>query len=148
MGAEAIEFREGTRQDFEFLWQLQCEAMRPSVERQFGPWDDRFQRELFESSTDPTSHEIIELGGTPIGCQWVRSDPDAFLLERLHVLPANQGHGIGTHCIERLIASARAANLPVRLQVFRTSPARVLYLRLGFGIVSRTKTHETMEYAT
>ena len=51
--------------------------MRPNVERQFGPWDEAFQREAFTSSTDPTSHEIVELDREPVGCQWVRSHPGA-----------------------------------------------------------------------
>ena len=121
--------------------------MRPNVERQFGPWDEAFQRELFESSTDPTSHEIIELDHEPIGCQWVRCDPDALELVRLHLLPSAQGRGIGTKLMERLLSRAAIAGLPVRLQVFCTSPARRLYTRLGFRTVGRTESHESMEHA-
>ncbi len=69
MDPSRIELRPGDTRDFKFLWRLQCEAMRPNVERQFGPWDETFQRGLFESSTEPTSHEIIEIDHEPIGCQ-------------------------------------------------------------------------------
>ena len=147
MDASKIELRPGQTGDFAFLWRLQCEAMRPNVERQFGPWDEAFQRELFESSTDAASQEIIELDHEPIGCQWVRSHPDALELVRLHLLPSAQGLGIGTKLMERLLARAAVAGLPVRLQVFCTSPARRFYSRLGFRTVSRTESHESMEHA-
>ena len=121
--------------------------MRPNVERQFGPWNESFQRERFEPSTDPTSHEIIELDHVAIGCQWVRSHPDALELVRLHLLPGAQGRGIGTELIQRLLNRAAEVQLPVRLQVFCTSPARDLYARLGFRTVGRTDSHESMEHA-
>jgi GNAT superfamily N-acetyltransferase len=121
--------------------------MRPNVVRQFGPWDESFQREMFESSTDPTLHEIIELDRKPIGSQWVRVHPDALELVRLHLLPSAQRRGIGTVLIRRLLSLAAADGLPVRLQVFRTSPARSLYARLGFKMVGRTDSHESMEHA-
>jgi GNAT superfamily N-acetyltransferase len=145
--ASRIELRKGEKRDFEFLWRLQCESMRPNVERQFGPWNEAFQRELFDSSTDPASHEIIELDHEPIGCQWVRCHSDALELVRLQLLPAAQRRGIGTELIQRLLRRAVVARVPVRLQVFCTSPARDLYARLGFRTVSRTATHESMEHA-
>ena len=88
---------------------------------------------------------IVELDHEPIGCLWVHSFPDALELERLQLLPEVQGRGIGTHLVERLIATASAAGKSVRLQVFRTSPAQRLYARLGFEVLDRTETHEIME---
>ena len=145
LDATRLEFRQGTPEDFEFLWHLQCEAMRPNVERQFGPWDETFQLERFAASTDPTLHEIIEFDREPVGCQLVLTHPAALELVRLYLLPAVQGLGIGTYCLERLIATADESRLPIRLQVFRTNPARALYTRLGFETVSRTESHATME---
>ena len=65
MDPNRIVMRPAGADNFEFLWRLQCEAMRPNVERQFGAWDEAFQRELFEKSTDPLVHEIIELDHEP-----------------------------------------------------------------------------------
>lgn len=141
---EGLRLRPAREDDFEFLWRLQCEAMRPNVERQFGPWDEAFQRQLFEENTDTSSQEIIELDQQPIGCQWVRWDADGPELLRLQILPAFQGRGIGSRFVERLIEGADRSAVPVRLQVFRTSPARRLYARLGFETVSRTQSHECM----
>ncbi len=121
--------------------------MRPSVERQFGPWDEKFQRELFESNTDASAHDIIEVDGTPAGCQWVRKHANALELVRIHVLPEHQGSGIGTWCIERLIERSAASGLPIRLQVFRTSRAQSLYQALGFQTVGSSETHLIMERA-
>ena len=35
MEPNRIATRQAAAEDFEFLWRLQCEAMRPNVERQF-----------------------------------------------------------------------------------------------------------------
>jgi len=143
---EARDFalRAASPADFDLLWRLQCEAMRPNVERQFGAWDEAFQRELFEANTDPTLQEIIEFASGPIGCQWVRTQPTTLQLVRLQILPAWQGQGIGADLVERLKKRAQIERLPVRLQVFRTNPARRLYARLGFTTVERTDSHEVM----
>ena len=147
MDPNRIVMRPASAENFEFLWRLQCEAMRPNVERQFGAWDEAFQRELFEKNTDPLLHEIIELNREPVGCQWVRALPEALELERLHLLPEVQGRGLGSLLMERLIARASAAGLSVRLQVFRTSPAQRFYARLGFRTLEKSESHETMERA-
>jgi len=147
MEPNRIVMRPASAENFEFLWRLQCEAMRPNVERQFGAWDEAFQRELFEKNTDPLLHEIIELNREPVGCQWVRALPEALELERLHLLPEVQGRGLGSLLMERLIARASAAGLSVRLQVFRTSPAQRFYARLGFRTLEKSESHETMERA-
>lgn len=134
--------------DFELLWRLQCDAMKPNIERQFGVFDEAFQRSLFESNTDPTLQEIVEVDGGPIGCQWVRVQPAALQLVRLQITPTWQGQGIGTDLVEQLQERARAARLPLRLQVFRTSPARRLYARLGFTTVERSDAHEVMVWVS
>ena len=141
----SLSSRPASVDDFDFLWRLQCEAMRPNVERQFGPWDEKFQRELFDESTKPEVHEIIDFDREPIGCQWVRALPDALELERLQLLPGFQGRGIGTLVMQRLIEKANAAGLPVRLQVFRTSPAGRFYARLGFRALGESESHTSME---
>lgn len=44
-----------------------------------------------------------------------------------------------------LAAEARAAGLPLRLQVLKVNPAMRLYARLGLRIVGETATHLRMQ---
>jgi ribosomal protein S18 acetylase RimI-like enzyme len=46
-----------------------------------------------------------------------------------------------------LLATARDRGVPVRLQVFRESPAVRFYERLGFRRTGETETHVRMEHA-
>ena len=146
MDAEKIKLRRGVATDLEFLRHLNREAMGPHVERTYGAWDEASQRKRFDASTDPTSHDIIEFEDRPIGCQWVRSHPDALELVRIYLLPEAQGLGIGTYLVQRLCDRATAAGVPVRLRVLRANPAQRLYRRLGFSVVAETEFHVQMEY--
>ncbi|MEP6667118.1 MAG: GNAT family N-acetyltransferase [Nocardioidaceae bacterium] len=51
----------------------------------------------------------------------------------LSLLPQWRGHGIGTQLLAELLSEAKAANLPVHLEVVKTNPSIRLYERLGFG---------------
>ena len=140
-----IRLRPATHDDLEFLRTLHDEAMRPHVERTWGAWDAADQKKRFYATTDPSTHEIIELRGEPVGCCWVRRHPDALELVRLYVMPAVQGRGIGTHMVRRLLSDARRSGLRVRLRVMKVNPAQRLYRRLGFAVTGESETHYTME---
>ncbi len=144
MKATSIQLRPATSEDFEFLWRLQCEAMRPNVEMQFGPWDERFQRALFEENTRIAEQQIIECDGIAVGGQCVQSKSDSVELIRLQLLPSHQRLGIGSTLVKELVETAHASGREAKLQVFPTSPARELYRRLGFRTVEISDTHETM----
>ena len=146
-GAHEPTTRPARDEDFEFLWRLQCEAMRPNVERQFGPWDAAFQRRLFEENTDVAAQEIVRVDGEAIGCQCIREEGDALVLERLHLMPAWQGRGLGTKLLRAFVERASREGRAARLQVFRTNPARALYARIGFQTIDVGENHETMEWA-
>jgi ribosomal protein S18 acetylase RimI-like enzyme len=145
MKPDRIQLRAATSEDLEFLWRVMVEAMRPHVERTWGRWDEAFQRERFERSTDPTAQQIIELDGVAVGSQWVRHHPDAMELVRIYLLPEAQGRGIGTLLMRRLLDEARRAGQSLRLRVLKLNPAKDLYLRLGFTITGESETHYRME---
>jgi ribosomal protein S18 acetylase RimI-like enzyme len=121
--------------------------MRPHVERAFGPWDEEAQRRRFYQSTDPATHDIVELDGRPVGCQWIRQHPGALELVRLYLLPEVQGRGIGTQLTAQLCERASRSGLVLRLRVLRVNPAERLYRRLGFEVVGETESHLLMEFA-
>ena len=147
MDPRAVRLRPAGPEDMEFLRTLHRAAMREHVERTYGPWDDADQRQRFDASTDPATHDIIELDGTPVGCRWVRRHPDALELVRLYLMPDAQGQGVGTHVVRSLLDDATRVALPVRLRVMKTNPARRLYERLGFVVTAETETHFAMHAA-
>jgi GNAT superfamily N-acetyltransferase len=50
--------------------------------------------------------------------------------------PAFQNRGVGSIILNRLLANAAAKGKPVELSVLKNNPARRLYDRLGFAVVS------------
>lgn len=73
------------------------------------------------------------------------------LPERLHIidisiLPSFQGNGVGFYLISNLQQKAKEENKPVILQVLHTNPARNLYERLGFHVVSTDELYLKMRW--
>lgn len=139
-----IRLRPATADDLAFIARVHRASMRPHVERVYGAWDDAEQRARLEASTDPATHEIVELAGEPIGCQWVREHPGTLELVRLYLLPEVQGRGIGSQLLAQLCARADAERVGVRLQVLRGNPAQRFYARHGFELASESSTHFAM----
>jgi len=138
--------REGDR---ELLFALMKDALGPYVIATHGPWDEPAQRErFFEALTRTLSlHQIIELGGAPIGCLNVVRSAEQLKLNRVFLLPSHQGRGLGSQLMRGLMREADASRLPIRLRVLRVNPARRLYQRLGFVVSGETETHYLMERA-
>jgi GNAT superfamily N-acetyltransferase len=77
---------------------------------------------------------------------YVAQARDALVLNQLFVLPPDQGKGIGTVCIQRLIDEARSSSLPIRLRVLKVNTRAVaFYERSGFRRVGEIATHVLME---
>lgn len=67
--------------------------------------------------------------------QWlVERRPSELFLARVMLHPDWQGRGIASALIRELQDEARAASLPLALQVWEENPARTLYERLGFRV--------------
>jgi ribosomal protein S18 acetylase RimI-like enzyme len=64
-----------------------------------------------------------------------RSDTE-WRVVQLQIAPALQGRGIGERALRTVLRDADAATLPVTLKVLKGNPARRLYERLGFEVVS------------
>ncbi|MCW2845904.1 MAG: hypothetical protein JWN22_3820, partial [Nocardioides sp.] len=73
--------------------------------------------------------------------------PDHRELAGIQILPAHQGHGLGTHLIEQFLVETRDDGLPARVSVERDNPrARALYERLGFVEVGGSETETQLEW--
>jgi len=97
---------------------------------------DRFTARTLEQVQgrvpDSTTY-VIEIDGERAGRLRVVRAPDVLDIAGIQLLPAHQGHGIGTYLIEQLLVEAHDAGKPART---RAEPdnlrALALYRRLGF----------------
>lgn len=144
--AGEITRRAGTEADREFLFELLKRSLGPHIRATYGAWNEAWQRRRFLETSDPTAHEIVESEGAAIGCLLVEESVGAVALHRVFLLPEHQNRGIGTELVSELLRAASRRGKPVRLRVFRVSPAVRLYERLGFRRVGLTDTHLLMEH--
>lgn len=133
--------------DRDVLFALHEASMRPCVEATYGPWDDAFQRALFDQCwpRDRQHIRVLVENGEVIG--WVRALRlgSELHIGQIEVHPSRQGQGIGTTILNRVLAVARAERKAVSLSVMKANVrARSLYERLGFYAVGETKTHVEM----
>ncbi len=138
-----IALRPANMQDASFLWQLHCATIKPYIANTWG-WDEDFQYRYFTEHFSPWGNQIIRFQEKDAGVIAVEETPHGIILSTIELLPQFQGLGIGTQLIQGLLSRAEAQGLPVSLRVLKVNPARQLYLRLGFTVVSETDTHYWM----
>lgn len=127
-------FRQATMDDYEFLYSLHVQALRPYVEKLWG-WEETWQREYFERKFDPQNRQIIQIEGQDAGVLVVQQCKGQTYIALIEILPEFHGRGVGTTIIKDLCNQAHKRNEVVTLHVLRSNvPARRLYERLGFEV--------------
>lgn len=139
-----VELREATEEDCRFLYALHCQALKPYVEQTWG-WDEAWQHQYFRQRFDPSTRQIIQVGGDPIGSLSVEDRTYSLFIAYIALLPAYQGQGIGTQLIRHVLEEATQRGVPVTLTVLKVNPARTLYERLGFRITATDEQRYFME---
>lgn len=101
--------------------------------REYGlVWSDKG----FDSAWAGRESWLIYADDTLLGFISLSRDERALYIRELHVLAAFRRQGAGRWVLEQMIAKARAEGRRLlRLTVFKSNPAKGLYLRLGLGIV-------------
>jgi len=90
--------------------------------------------EAFDQAWSWREQWLIVEGGAVLGFCSLSQDRQALFIRELHLLPEHRGHGVGSQVLEALATWAAQRRLPLlRLMVFKTNPARALYLRHGFA---------------
>jgi ribosomal protein S18 acetylase RimI-like enzyme len=140
-----VTLRPAEEADLGFLWDLQESTMRPYIEATWG-WDEAWQRQHFRRFKDPARIQIVELEGRAIGSIGLERYSDHIYVGAFQIEPAHQNRGIGTQLLRDVLADAKRADLPVKLQVLKMNPAKRLYERLGFSVSDETDTHFEMRH--
>ena len=135
------------RSEIEWLYELNEEAYRDVVVRQFGDWDEAFQRDWFDKKWQKSRPAmIVAIGDDPIGV-FVLEQRDGYdWLDEILLMAKHRGRGIGTSLMKQLIADARSRNRFLRLRVLRENHnARRFYESLGFVVLENLENHFLME---
>jgi len=130
-----------TRQDEVGAWGWDAAAAQAFLQMQW-----RAQSAAYASQYPGAEHRIILVDGQQAGRLLVHQTEEAVRLVDIALLPAFRGQGVGVQLLGELQAEAAAAGKPVRLSVFRGSPARRLYKRLGFQPAGGNEVYEQMEW--
>jgi GNAT superfamily N-acetyltransferase len=82
---------------------------------------------------------IASVGGRPVGCLRLESNPDRLYVRRVAVPPADQGRGIGSALMSWAEAEAVRRGLTILEVGVRLSlPGNIaFYERLGYGAIAR-----------
>ena len=143
---ELIDFRESEDHDFDWLIQLHKESYHEVVLRQFGEWDDEFQRNMFVESRKIQAPKIILFNGADAGAFSFEHRANYDWIQDIELTTQYRNKGIGTAIIKNCISQARNSAKPLRLQVLhRNESAQRLYNRLGFVQINELEHHYLYE---
>ena len=121
--------------DMEFLTALfvACSPLSTSLPLQMVADQARFREIGHEAAFPNASGWIVLSAEIPIGRIVIDWDTDNFShCVDIALIPAEQGKGIGTHLLKAWTNECSLLQRDASLHVLATSPALVLYQRLGF----------------
>jgi ribosomal protein S18 acetylase RimI-like enzyme len=128
-------------EDETFLFELYCTTRAeelaawnwpPAEQESFLRMQHRCQCESYAQQHPNAVNKIVLRQGNRTGRILTARLPDAIALIDIAVLPACRNQGLGTLLVRQVQEAARAEGCGVRLHVLAYSPARRLYIRLGF----------------
>lgn len=85
---------------------------------------------------------LAKRAGNAVGFVGFQHNPASSLMriEKLYILPAEQGRGIGKRLINHVAKLASSAGLKaMELNVYRRNPAKHFYERQGFAVISEVQ---------
>ncbi len=133
--------------DIEWLYALNEQCYRDVIVRQFGDWDEEFQRDWFDRKWQrERPARVVMVGSEPIGVVVLERKDSHDWLDEILIKTDYRGQGIGTALMRQIIADAHARDRPVRLRVLKENrSARRLYERIGFVLLEILEHHFLME---
>jgi ribosomal protein S18 acetylase RimI-like enzyme len=146
IGPTALSFRIAGDDDFAYIYGL-CEAtMRPYVEADLGDCFERVARPTIQKLVQGSKFSKIYAADALVGAVAHERHETHIQLEEIYLEPAKQNQGLGTEVMRRFVEPSRSLELPIRLHVLASNPARRFYERLGFVITRSTREVNYMEY--
>ncbi len=136
--------------ELEWLYELNKASYHEVVVRQFGEWNEAFQRDMFHSKwRSKPPGRIIEMEGERIGVVILEKRKEYDWLQEIQIVAHCRGHGLRSKLIRRFLEEARLDGRPLRLQVLHENlRAKKLYTRIGFRDIETLPNHYLMECAS
>jgi len=104
-------------------------------------------RKMTYGESYPTAEDaILYRGSEPLGRLFLHREPGCLRILDIAVLIECRGQGIGSWALRQCQKRAAEAGLRVELSVNPTSPARLLYERLGFRATEEDAMHVAMAW--
>jgi GNAT superfamily N-acetyltransferase len=138
----------------DFLFRLYADTRReeissfgwPSAQQEaFLRMQFNAQQSWYGTAYPQADHQLVLVDGKPAGRILISREAAANLLVDIALLSDFRGRGMGTQLLRDLIDQSARAGVPVRLQVFKSNPARRLYQRLGFVETGEDEMYFQME---
>lgn len=130
----------------EWLYELNRQSYRDIVVRQFGNWDEAFQRDWFDKKwQEERPAKIVTVENEPVGIVVLEQRNEYDWLDEILIKPEHRGQGIGTSLMKALITDARTRNRSIQLRVLHQNHrARRFYESLGFVVSKSLENHYLM----
>ena len=146
-----LQLRQATEDHADFLFELFKEVKTEELDA--GHWPSKLRDQVLlqqfhahqQHHCDTLSY-VICLAEIPIGRLILQNTDQALLIADIALLQYFRSQGIGTALLRHLQSEAAAAQKPLLLNVIHGSLAVRLYQRLGFACISKTDTHEQMQW--
>ena len=127
--------RPAEQQDEPFLYACYKQVMHEYIDQTWG-WNEEFQKASFIEYLPWQRWQIITIDEIAVGGVCILDSTSCIDLEMIIVHQRFQRMGIGSDFLANLVRRARKERRQVRLRVLKVNPARGLYQRLGFVVVS------------
>ncbi|PSU34581.1 GNAT family N-acetyltransferase [Photobacterium lutimaris] len=140
-----IFLRKATEADIPFLLSLRNKTMRKYLEEAGMPTSiDEYEKRI---RYEFRHAQVVELDGQAIGLfkATYNEQLNYWYLVQIQIEPEYQGRQIGSKLIRNLIEQVRITKATVGLSVIETNPAKQLYLRFGFNVMSKSGAEYLME---
>lgn len=100
----------------------------------------------YKNNYKEATYELILYHKKPVGYLYLWETRNEIRILDISLLPEFRENGIGTFILKEIIASAGLKKKFISLHVAHNNPAKNLYKRLGFKVMSNCITHIYMEY--
>ena len=141
----AFELRPSASSDIGFCWPIYRDSMKPLTE-EISQWNETAQQKIVEQAVSHAGTSIMRAEKADVGWLQVEETKNVVMLRQIFVLPAMRNRGLGTSFLNWMKERADRKRKDLTLDVMNNNPARHLYDRLGFKIVTTANSKITMRY--
>lgn len=142
----SLEFRQGTVQDFDWIWELRREGLARYVEEALGR-SEEVQHLQFRENFTPELWQILIHDGDEVGAQLAFERPQELYLAYVLIAPAFRDRGLGSIATRLLQSRSAELGIPFRLHVMSANTkAAAFYERLGFKLIGEAEGRKAYEW--